>query len=131
MPTDLTGALLPGARLDRAVLTEAVLVEASLTGATLVDAQLQGVQARRANLLARKTGPRRSGGCGYRRRRSLLRGSTPSARLRGARLVLADLRGADLRARLHGADLKGAHSDATTRWPDAFQPARHASHHHN
>jgi uncharacterized protein YjbI with pentapeptide repeats len=122
-PTDLTGAKLRGANLQHAFLPSvdlrgadlglcnlsaaqlsladlrgARLTEANLTGAALTSADLRGTVLTLANL----------GG----------------ADLRGADLRRADLTGADLRAALSGVKLSGARYDATTLWPEGFDPAR-------
>jgi hypothetical protein len=58
--------------------------------------------------------------------RAVLRNSTlAGAHLAGVCLAEADLRGTDLTgADLTGADLRGTVADATTIWPDGFDPPR-------
>jgi hypothetical protein len=95
----LTGAYLYGAKLVRANLRGAALPMALLSGANL-----EGANLRRANL------------------------RSESADLRGADLSGADLTSADLReaklgsADLTDADLSGVTCDATTTWPEGFEP---------
>ncbi|MCC2668927.1 MAG: hypothetical protein K0Q72_1398 [Armatimonadetes bacterium] len=56
-----------------------------------------------------------------------------AAALNGADLTSANLRGANLclatlsMARLNAVDLHGARYDASTRWPDGFDPAAHGA----
>jgi hypothetical protein len=101
---NLTGAYLAGADMSGAYLGYANLRRADLTGATLTGADLREAKLGNAELSS---------------------ADLTSAQFRGADLYGADLRGADLRgADLRGANLYGARHDATTRWPDGFDPPK-------
>jgi uncharacterized protein YjbI with pentapeptide repeats len=88
----LRGATLSGANLANAVLRGADLREANLAGAVLTQASFEGADLRGADLT-------------------------------GAELRITSLIGADLRDTEFGAaDLQGVWYDASTRWPDGFDP---------
>ncbi len=104
---DLRGAFLHDARLSNAQFRHSNLARAHLPGAQLQNADLKDVDLREANLRgARLTGA-----------------NLHEAHLQGADLRRADLRDANLQAAdLAGANLTDAHVDATTVWPEGFQP---------
>jgi Pentapeptide repeats (8 copies) len=104
---DLRRAYLPEARLSNTLLRHANLAHAWMPGAHLVEAALEHTDLRHTNL-----------------QDADLRGADlRKADLRRADLRRADLRGANLQgAQLEGADLTDARRDATTVWPDGFQP---------
>jgi hypothetical protein len=109
---DLRGAFLHNARLSNAQLRHSNLARAHLPGVQLQNADLEDVDLREADV----------------RRARLTGASLRKAHLQGADLRQADLRRADLRgANLQGANLQDADcadvcDDATTVWPDGFQP---------
>jgi Pentapeptide repeats (8 copies) len=109
---DLRGAFLHGARLSEAQFRHSNLARALLPGAQLQNADLEDVDLREAKLQrARLTGANLH--------RAYLQGADlQGADLRGANLQGADLAGADLA----GANLTDVDSDATTVWPEGFQP---------
>ena len=118
----LESARLPWTNLSRADLTQANLTKAylfraDLSGAYLIGAQLHSATLTHANLTAaylNKADCREAGMAGT----ILFR-----ADLRDARMEETDLRSADLReADLRGTRLKGAKFDATTQWPEGFDP---------
>jgi hypothetical protein len=116
--TNLTGANLTGAYLTGADLARANLTGAYLDGADLARANLARANLDRANLDR-----------AYLARAYLTGANLARANLTGANLTRAYLTGADLAranltgAYLDGANLSGAVADATTRWPDGFDPA--------
>jgi uncharacterized protein YjbI with pentapeptide repeats len=98
----LNGAVLLGGHLERATIVGSCLAGAMLTGVHLQEADLSDSDLRRADL----------------RRADLRR-----VELHGTDLREADLRGANLaQASLIEADLRGARSNAATRWPINFDP---------
>jgi uncharacterized protein YjbI with pentapeptide repeats len=109
-------ANLTGAILDKAVLTRAHVDDANLTGVSLARSDLTGANLEHANLTRAHLG---------------------GANLTGVGLSDANLTGADLGAKpdsliptganLTGANLSGAnltdiYYDASTQWPNGFQP---------
>jgi Pentapeptide repeats (8 copies) len=104
---DLRGAFLHDARLSEAQFRHSNLARAYLPGAQLQNADLEDVDLREAKLQgARLTGA-----------------NLHRAHLQGADLQGVDLRGANLQgAGLAGANLTDVDSDATTVWPEGFQP---------
>jgi uncharacterized protein YjbI with pentapeptide repeats/membrane protein implicated in regulation of membrane protease activity len=120
---DLEGANLRGAGLLLASLNDTVLWGANLEGARLYGANLEGAALKGANL-------RGAGLTGANLKDAGLHSADLSgADLTGANLEGAGLEGANLeRANLQGANLRGAVLlnaiyDATTAWPNGFNPA--------
>lgn len=98
---DLTLARLAGAYFGGAKLINALLVRADLTGAYLNNADLTDAYLNDANL----------------------NDAVLSAGLYGTHLDGAQLQGADLAgAVIEGAHLAGARANASTKWPNGFDP---------
>jgi Pentapeptide repeats (8 copies) len=109
---DLRGAHLPNAQLPEVTLRNANLARALMLGIHLERSDLENTDLRHTDLRA-----------AHLTSASLYRAYLQNADLGGADLRKADLRGANLQGtNLQGADLTGARIDATTRWPDGFQP---------
>ncbi|EFV12472.2 pentapeptide repeat-containing protein [Segniliparus rugosus] len=108
----LDGAKMASAQMNRAVLEGAWLMYAELFGAEFDGAIMRGAHLEGADLCgARFKGAVFAGvhftGAGFR-----------PASLRGAHLEGADLRGADLT----GVDLSESNHDSETKWPEGFAP---------
>jgi hypothetical protein len=109
---DLRGAHLPNAQLPSVTLRHANLARALMLGIHLERSDLENTDLRHTDLRAAHLTSAR-----------LYRAHLQDADLGGADLRRADLRGANLHgANLHGANLTDARVDATTLWPDGFQP---------
>jgi pentapeptide repeat protein len=109
---DFAGEDLTGAELDSLILSGADLTAARLSRARLVRTQLINACLSRADL----TGA------------SLREANLSGANLKGACLVKVNLAGAKLEgADLTDANLNGARYDRRTRWPAAFDPAKHGA----
>lgn len=133
----LVGAGLRRAALHRALLDNQVLDEADLSEAELRSAWLEGATFRRARLvgasLAAANASRASFveadlsqammRAGVFERADFCDAKLHGARVEGANFAGANLSGADLRCEgLHRANLRGAHADIKTLWPDDFLP---------
>jgi hypothetical protein len=104
---DLRGVFLAEARLSNAQLRHTNLARGYMPEVRLDGADLEDADLREANLQGAR----------------LTSANLGKAHLQRADMRRADLRGANLQgAQLEGADLTGAHHDATTVWPEGFQP---------
>lgn len=136
----LVGARLSGLNLHRALLDRQVLEGADLAGAELRSAWLEGAVLNRGNLARANLFSCVATGAAFRGAAltdAVLatgifdKADFTQADLRGSRVGLASFKGAildgaDLRCEgLERASLEGARADASTRWPDGFNPAKH------
>jgi hypothetical protein len=120
---DLRGAFLAGARLSNTNFRHANLARAVMSGADLRGSNLQDADLREAWMdRAQMTGADLS--------EAYLQGATLNgAALENANLTRADLSGANFEdARLEGANLSDVTVDATTVWPEGFDPKRPRPH---
>jgi hypothetical protein len=134
---DFSGSDLASATLEGAQSTEATFFDsANLTGANLLLAQLTGAHLEHANLTDSTLTASNLMGA-HLEHANLTRAYLGGAHLTGADLTDANLTGADLAANLDmhtvssanltGANLSGAnltdiYYDASTQWPNGFQP---------
>jgi hypothetical protein len=109
---DLRAAFLRDARLPHTALRHANLARALMPGIDLSHSDLEDTDLRNTDLRAARL-----------TNASLYKAHLQNADLAGADLRRVDLRGANLEgANLRGADLTGVQADATTVWPDGFNP---------
>jgi uncharacterized protein YjbI with pentapeptide repeats len=109
---DLRAAFLRDARLPNTAIRHANLARALMPGIDLSRSDLEDTDLRNTDLRAAQL-----------TNASLHKAHLQSADLNGANLRGADLRGANLQgANLQGADLTHVRADATTVWPDGFNP---------